>query len=61
MHHNQPEGRHRHRAPLQAALGRYLSAVVPGFPAAGLRVFQFSHGQSNPTYLIKVRTCTLLT
>ncbi|KAI7835657.1 hypothetical protein COHA_010449 [Chlorella ohadii] len=37
----------------EGALGRYLSAVVPGFPAQGLKVFQFSHGQSNPTYLIK--------
>ncbi len=55
-----PLSMHKHLLPMccpQGALGRYLSAVVPGFPAQGLKVFQFSHGQSNPTYLIKVLLC----
>lgn len=41
--------------PAQEALRRYLSAAVPSFPGGPLEVFQFSHGQSNPTYLVKVR------
>ncbi len=41
--------------PLQAALHRYLRTHVKHFPAEGsLQVYQFSHGQSNPTYLVKV-------
>jgi hypothetical protein len=34
---------------------------LPDFPAAvdRLDVFQFSHGQSNPTYLIKASTAVL--
>ena len=40
---------------LQAALHRYLCEAVPGFPRdAALHVLQFAHGQSNPTYLLKV-------
>ncbi|KAL4422623.1 hypothetical protein ABPG75_008820 [Micractinium tetrahymenae] len=37
----------------EGALRRYLSAAVPGFSGGPLEVFQFSHGQSNPTYLVK--------
>ncbi|EFN52386.1 hypothetical protein CHLNCDRAFT_138837 [Chlorella variabilis] len=39
----------------EAALRRYLAATVSDFPpdADRLEVFQFSHGQSNPTYLVK--------
>lgn len=35
-------------------LCRYLSAQLPGFQCVqdGLRVKQFSNGQSNPTYLL---------
>ena len=41
--------------PVQAALRRYLSARVPGISAAEpLQLYQFSHGQSNPTYMLKV-------
>lgn len=42
---------------LQAALQGYLAAHAPGFGGGGgaqLEVFQFAHGQSNPTYLVKV-------
>ena len=43
--------------PAQAALRRYLASTVEDFPkhVGQLEVFQFSHGQSNPTYLVKVR------
>ncbi|KAL4449032.1 hypothetical protein ABPG77_007749 [Micractinium sp. CCAP 211/92] len=37
----------------EESLRRYLSAAVSGFPGGPLEVFQFSHGQSNPTYLVK--------
>jgi hypothetical protein len=42
--------------PAQAALYRYLASTVKDFPkhVGQLEVFQFSHGQSNPTYLVKV-------
>ena len=38
------------------ALIPYLRSHVPGFPARcdALRALQFSHGQSNPTYLLEV-------
>jgi hypothetical protein len=41
---------------LQAALRHYLAATVSDFPqdADGLDIWQFGHGQSNPTYLVKV-------
>ncbi len=41
----------------QARLLQYLSDNGHGFPGGttGLVVKQFSHGQSNPTYLIEVR------
>jgi len=43
-----------------AALADYLRSNVPSFPAQGahpLRVLKFTHGQSNPTYLLQVRVC----
>ena len=45
----------RRRLPVQAALYRYLATTVEDFPknVGQLEVFQFSHGQSNPTYLLK--------
>ncbi|KAI4311142.1 hypothetical protein MLD38_036061 [Melastoma candidum] len=38
------------------ALLRYASPLVPGFPASSssFSLSQFGHGQSNPTYLMKV-------
>ncbi|KAK9800301.1 hypothetical protein WJX73_008428 [Symbiochloris irregularis] len=39
----------------QGRLEAYLRKAVPGFPAtSSLRVEQFSFGQSNPTYLLRV-------
>lgn len=43
-----------------AALASYLRSNVPSFPRDSeppLRVLKFTHGQSNPTYLLQVRTC----
>ena len=44
-----------------AALASYLRSNVPSFPASSdahsLRVLKFTHGQSNPTYLLQVCVC----
>jgi len=41
-----------------AALADYLRSNVPSFPEAHpMRVLKFTHGQSNPTYLLEVRVC----
>ena len=43
-----------------AALADYLRSNVRSFAEAGahpLRVLKFTHGQSNPTYLLQVRVC----
>lgn len=40
----------------QVKLGSYLEQRIPGFQPSSLQVFQFSHGQSNPTYLLKTAT-----
>ena len=47
---------------LQNALLQYMRQNVPSFPQGCnmLDVRQFSHGQSNPTYLLKVAACLLL-
>ncbi|KAH7423817.1 hypothetical protein KP509_12G075500 [Ceratopteris richardii] len=44
-----------HRFDTQALLS-YLQAVIPGFPPppATIRVSQFGHGQSNPTFLLEI-------
>ena len=40
---------------MQAKLHRYLRTTIDNFPEhEDLRVQQFAHGQSNPTYLIQV-------
>ena len=39
---------------VQKALGQYLAQQLPGFNPASLHVAKFSHGQSNPTYFIRV-------
>ena len=40
----------------QAKLLEYLRQAIPSFPSdcQQLQVRQFSHGQSNPTYLLRV-------
>ena len=44
---------------LQGKLTQYLRRKVEGFPAESeVSIRQFSHGQSNPTYLIEVSSCT---
>ena len=45
-----------------AALASYLRSNVPSFPASSesqppLCVLKFTHGQSNPTYLLQVCVC----
>lgn len=45
----------------EAALLRHLQQAVPGFPAVDLlETAQFSHGQSNPTYLVKAGGATFV-
>ena len=46
-----------HLGHLQDTLLAYLASAVPSFPSGTpLRIQQFKHGQSNPTYLIQART-----
>ncbi len=43
---------------VQAKLLGYLRETVSGFPdVSSIAIKQFSHGQSNPTYLLEVCLC----
>ncbi|KAK3236767.1 hypothetical protein CYMTET_53108 [Cymbomonas tetramitiformis] len=44
----------------EAKLHTFMASAIPGFPKTStLSVLQFSHGQSNPTYLVEVKAAGL--